>query len=75
MHENFRCRFKVKMYLRRLITKMIGIISLRIGTSDNGIHKTQEVSDKLTKYEVLLMETFAWSWLVYRSVLLTFATK
>jgi hypothetical protein len=76
MHENFRFRFKVKTQLGRRIAKMTGLICLRIGTSDNGMHRKQEVSEKLTKYEVLLKEPFAWSWLFGLSLsTLTFATK
>jgi len=43
---------------------MTGFICRRRGTSDIGMHKTQEVSGKLTKYVVLLEEAFAWSWFI-----------
>jgi len=53
---------------------MTGFICRRIGTKDIGMYKTQGVSDKLTKCEVLLKEHFGWSWLVGWLVGLSFST-
>ena len=64
MYEHFRFRFRVKTQFGRHITKMTVLICLRIGSSNNGMRNTQGVSENLTKYEVLLKEHFAWSWLV-----------